>query len=418
MLVDSSHLLGLGIDTILVSGTADSLSLSVAIEQDVTLILDELTFVVVLPQGLEGGHIGGVVMVTDESLEVLGSLGSVIERHLGEEVVNDVEVSDVVEEEAPLPAKDRPINSSGGTALEVPLLSAVVGHDGVGVVEISDHDEPVRNSKPWDAVVLDSVSGTKAVAGVSNAPDHSSDTNVAQNNGIALGLGEEDRVGIEVVGPFRVGLLARDVEEKVRRESEDLLTDQHEQGINGGIAQDFVIVKTRFTFLRKTEIGTGLGNINFVALHRRMVAVVAVVRDLPAEVRSPEEGVGDEANYVVNPFVIRESTMTTLVADNPNTRENKALEPPISTPSSPAPELSTDRAKKFLGRCILEGWVNIRRKGPGGSCQRDVPGKELQATLSVADKETVRNGSPNLFQRPRHRCEGREVVFIVLLDVR
>lgn len=43
-----------------------------------------------------------------------------------------------------------------------------------------------------------------------------------------------------------------------------------------------------------------------------MIAVVAMVRDLPAEVRGPKERVGDEAEDVVDDRVVRESTMAAL----------------------------------------------------------------------------------------------------------
>ena len=54
--------------------------------------------------------------------------------------MDDVEVGNIVEEETTLPAEDGPVNSGSSTALEVPLLSAVVGQRGVGVVEVGDHD--------------------------------------------------------------------------------------------------------------------------------------------------------------------------------------------------------------------------------------------------------------------------------------
>lgn len=56
-------------------------------------------------------------------------------------MVNDVEMGNVVEEEATLPAQNRPINGGGSSSLEVPLLAAIVGHDGVSVVQVSDHDD-------------------------------------------------------------------------------------------------------------------------------------------------------------------------------------------------------------------------------------------------------------------------------------
>ena len=55
--------------------------------------------------------------------------------------MDDVIVRDVVEEETTLPAEERPVDGSSSSALEVPFFSAVMRHDGVGMVEVSDHDD-------------------------------------------------------------------------------------------------------------------------------------------------------------------------------------------------------------------------------------------------------------------------------------
>lgn len=43
-----------------------------------------------------------------------------------------------------------------------------------------------------------------------------------------------------------------------------------------------------------------------------MITVVAMMRDLPAEVWSPKERVGNEAEDVVDDRVVRECTVTAL----------------------------------------------------------------------------------------------------------
>jgi hypothetical protein len=55
-------------------------------------------------------------------------------------VVDDVVVGNIMEEEASLPSEERPVDGSGSTALEVPLLAAVMGESRVGVVQVGDHD--------------------------------------------------------------------------------------------------------------------------------------------------------------------------------------------------------------------------------------------------------------------------------------
>lgn len=68
------------------------------------------------------------------------------------------------------------------------------------------------NKEPGDTVILDNISGAVESRSVGNTPDHECNADVGHDDCIALGLGEEDRVGVEVVGPLGVGLLAGDVE--------------------------------------------------------------------------------------------------------------------------------------------------------------------------------------------------------------
>jgi hypothetical protein len=56
-------------------------------------------------------------------------------------VVDNVVVGDIVEEEASLPAKERTIDGTSSTTLEVPLLTAIVGHGSVSVMEVGNHDD-------------------------------------------------------------------------------------------------------------------------------------------------------------------------------------------------------------------------------------------------------------------------------------
>ena len=57
-------------------------------------------------------------------------------------MVDAVEVRDVVQEEAALPAEEVAVDGRGGAPLEVPLAVAVMGELHVGVMEVRDHDEP------------------------------------------------------------------------------------------------------------------------------------------------------------------------------------------------------------------------------------------------------------------------------------
>jgi hypothetical protein len=96
----------------------------------------------------------------------------------------------------------------------------------------------------------------------------------------------------------------------------------------------------------QAEISTSLGNIDFITLHRGMVGVVAVVGDLPGEVGSPEERVCDKADDVVDGLVGREGGVAALVTNDPDTSEDKTLEPPAVVDDA----ISTGKSPKELHR--------------------------------------------------------------------
>lgn len=54
---------------------------------------------------------------------------------------------------------------------------------------------PVGDLKPRDGIVFDNLGGSPYGAGVTHAPNHQSDANVRHDDGITLGLGEENGVG-------------------------------------------------------------------------------------------------------------------------------------------------------------------------------------------------------------------------------
>ena len=64
-------------------------------------------------------------------------------------------MGDTVQEEPTLPAQEIAVDCRSCSALKVPRLSAVVGKEGVCVVEVCYHDEPVGDKKPGDAVEFD-----------------------------------------------------------------------------------------------------------------------------------------------------------------------------------------------------------------------------------------------------------------------
>lgn len=72
--------------------------------------------------------------------------------------MNDVEMSDVVEEETSHPPKEITIDGSGCTTLKVPLCRTIVWELGVCMVQVRFHDEPRTDSYSF---FLESSNSTK-----------------------------------------------------------------------------------------------------------------------------------------------------------------------------------------------------------------------------------------------------------------
>ena len=116
-------------------------------------------------------------------------------RHLGEEVMDYMVMRNIVQEEAALPAQERSVNSCSCATLIVPLFHAVMRQIGIGVVQVSNHDEPMRDQQPWDSIVFENGGGGIQRAGVFDAPRHCQETEVGQYYSVSLAFSEEDRVG-------------------------------------------------------------------------------------------------------------------------------------------------------------------------------------------------------------------------------
>jgi hypothetical protein len=74
---------------------------------------------------------------------------------------------------------------------------------------------------------------------------------------------------------------------KVGGECEKLLADQHVQGVDGSIAQNFVPLDLVMSALGNSKIFAGLGDVNLITFHGSVVGVMTVMGDPPREVWSP-----------------------------------------------------------------------------------------------------------------------------------
>ena len=89
--------------------------------------------------------VGLVVVLTEESLQSLCGLPSVVVGHLGRDVVSNVGLGDTVEGDGADPSEELSVDSAESASGEGPLVGRVVGQEGVGVLKEGDQDEPVVN---------------------------------------------------------------------------------------------------------------------------------------------------------------------------------------------------------------------------------------------------------------------------------
>jgi hypothetical protein len=95
------------------------------------------------------------------------------------------------------------------------------------------------------------------------------------------------------------------------------------------VSEELVVVETGSVLLRwEANVSAGFRNVDFILLHRGMVGMMTMVGDTPGEVRGPEEGVGDEAYDVADPFMGGECSVAGFMAYHPDTGEDETLEPP------------------------------------------------------------------------------------------
>lgn len=123
----------------------------VLVPDDVTVVLNKLALIPRSPQSLGNRSVVLQVVGTQDLLNVNSGLLSVVEGHLGEEVVADVSVHNVVQSVIQQRAEGA-VDSAQSTAQPVPLLSAEVGHEHVSVLQVGDQHQVIVHNGVGDQI--------------------------------------------------------------------------------------------------------------------------------------------------------------------------------------------------------------------------------------------------------------------------
>lgn len=168
------------------------------------------------------------------------------------------------------------------------------------------------------------------------------EANVSDGNQVCLGVGEERAERVKVAVTERLGAVcllgqtlasSADIEHQVELPTKDLVA----QKSNGVIERS--LLKQLLKLLdhgRQSGLALLIGgrNEDSVLLNVAVIAVVSRMRDLPREVRHHKQGVDGPANNIVQHGERGEGTMSTLVAENPDSNANTALEESIGGPGT------------------------------------------------------------------------------------
>ena len=143
--------------------------------------------------------------------------------------MENVSLRDTVGEDTTEPPEDwtgttekRAVEGRECTTLEVECRAAVVREVGVSVLEEGDQDEPVVDPEVRDSVDAGHLEETTSHGPVNKCSDPEQNTDIAEDDLVALVRSENDRGRPEVVGPHGVVVWTGSIEKEIERPPEEL----------------------------------------------------------------------------------------------------------------------------------------------------------------------------------------------------
>jgi hypothetical protein len=266
-----------------------------------------------------------VVVRAEELLESVCGLPSVVVGNLGGDVVGNVGFTNTVEDVRANGSEEVSVNGGKSSTGKGPLVSRVVGQDGVGVLEVGNENEPVVNPKVRNGVKHEHLGNRALVGPVAKTSHDRGDTDVGQDNVKVVTSLEDDGSGVEVVGTGRVVRLSTGVHNKVSGPSEDLANEQVEANHDRRVLESFTelvlselgkVHTEHFTLLldgTNPNDASGLGNKDFVTSKVTGSGVVTTVGNSPGVVRNEEQRVNDQTDGVVDSLGRGVGLVTTFV---------------------------------------------------------------------------------------------------------
>lgn len=129
------------------------LTLLILVEDDVAIVFHISATCERSPQSMGDGSIVLQIVRTQNLLDVNGGFLCMVERHLGEDVVTDVSVCDVVESVIQ-DSTERAINSAQCATQPVPFRTTEMRHKYISMLQVSDQNQVIVNNQVWNEVEL------------------------------------------------------------------------------------------------------------------------------------------------------------------------------------------------------------------------------------------------------------------------
>lgn len=282
------------------------------VKDHITVVLNKPALSPVAIQSLGNGCVVKDVVFAQLGLQMLCGFDSVVEWHLREHVMALVGVANVMVKVVDDRAEGA-VDSAGGTSLEVPLVVTEVGHLGVGVLKVSDADNPSIHAKVRDSVVHENSQWREDHRQIGKNRSHDDNAAVGVEDVLGLVGLEERSHGLEVVDPVR-GVVTREVDEKIQWPSEGEDKEEGAQRVQRGFSKDrlVVVLVVRLILGSKALVRAGSRDKDNVLGHRSSALVMLGVGHLPGLVGDQEGGVENPAKDGVDSLAIREGAMSTL----------------------------------------------------------------------------------------------------------
>lgn len=260
--------------------------------------------------------------------------------------------------------------------------------------------KPVVDPEVGQEVPDEHVVPAKGVDKVAEPSGSQADTNIAENDepGVLVFVQGAGRVEVADTAAEAIVLalataltlalvvvVASDVGQEVVGPADELLADEHEQGVDGGLLGQLGQLVDKLAETRSLLLA-GAGHKDHVTLHVAGGLVVLAVGHLPAKVGDEQGRVDDPADGVVVQLGRGEGLVAALVGEDPKAGAKEALQEGVQAPEDEADGVGGDGL----------GCDKVVKEGEGGGEAGHVAQDIAHAEEAIALEAVLGDGVPDV----------------------